>query len=217
MKFECFRGNRGTLTMLFCFALIIVSSCGLCILGSLRYWRFSVETQLRLNRCVGAAAGEFRDLLNLLVALNHEIYGLRSVTTFAEPSLVPFLKETLAQAVMDQESVYAKWNFKRLNWGTNEHCRGPTDTYLVLPEISLRRESDDQLGPKPFTWDDPVESSVFSVQALHDGYPTRAAVAEIFGGSNGIPGDHRKWESYWSCFGDCSGQRKTRYSRSGIH
>jgi len=192
MKFGI--GFQGVLHLPLLLAVFIISVSGFRIWGFLRNWRFLAETQLRLDRCVGEVAQEFRDSLNSIEKSNARIKKLRIAIQLAElePALIPPLQAVLVIQVGQQEFVRAKWVLRRARWSLDRGCGKAKDTAHLLPVLSFIRDPPDWIGPQALHWTgeggDSVSGGVgtmpeeFNFQVSHR---SRHAAAKVKGGMLG--------------------------------
>ena len=164
------------LPMLAAILILVVSGTG--TWGLLRNWRALVETQLRLDRCIGRVSLEFRDRMNRITKINSEITGLRlSVAAAAlEPTLIPPLKAALQFEVLRQEAELAVWKLRQLQWVSRQSCLRKGEWFLPLPGMHWTRPAEDPLGPQPLEWNGSLPKQ-FQIEAGHD---SRTAAALVF-------------------------------------
>jgi hypothetical protein len=188
--------QKGSMHLLLAVLLFFLTMSGFGVWSISRRWRHLVETQLRLNQCVGQVALQLRDSLNTLALANQRIYQVRlaMVAAVAEPSLLPALKTALQALVVQQEVAQIRWKVARARWLLPKACGNQPDLGLPLPGIPVTREVADILGPRPLRWTGQMPS-VFYVRRLHS---PRATSARIEGGSYGNPGETAKWRATWT-------------------
>lgn len=148
-------GTEGNTHVLMALILLVFTLGGLGTFGVLRKWRTHVETQLRLNRCVGKAAQEFRDVLESLLQRNREIRQLRVAIQAVQwkPWLIPPLRTALGAVVLRQEFSLNSWRVRTLQWRLSQGCDGRRkDDASSLPSLNFTREPPDLIGPKPLVW-----------------------------------------------------------------
>ena len=193
-------GMGGSLQVPLLMAILVVTLSGFGVWGYLRHWRFLVQTQLRLDQCIGKAALEFKDKLNTLIQLNGQMVALRAAVAVAEvsePAAVPPLKLALGILVHQQDGMIALWRLKKLQWLTSRGC-GRSDFPLPLPDFEYLRGPPDSLGPQVLSWRGEMPSS-FHFQINHS---PRAAAARVRRSSNEesveafIVSGH--WNAVWS-------------------
>ncbi len=173
---------------------IVIAGCG--IWGFLRHWRFMVETQLRLNQCVGRAAHDFRDTLNSLFLLNQKILELRASIEAAKlyPPLIPPLEAGLIVVVSKQDWIQVQWKAKSLKWFLSQGCGQRGDHALPLPGLEFTRDPPDSIGPKALRWSGQMPKS-FHLQIRH--FP-RVAAAKVQGDESDSIFERKKWISTWT-------------------
>jgi hypothetical protein len=149
-------------------AVFLISLTGFRIWGLLRNWRFLVETQLRLDRCVGQVAQDFRDVLNKIEKKNERIGQLRLAIKMAEiePWLIPPLQALLIAQVAQQEIATLQWNLKRGHWLIAKGCGKPRDKAHPLPALEFLRGSPDGVGPQELRWEG-IMPKKFDFQVMH--------------------------------------------------
>lgn len=133
--------SKGGLHVPLLLAVFLISFSGFRIWGFLRNWQFLVETQLRLDRCVGEVAQKFKDSLNSLETGNRRITKLRMAIQMAElePALIPPLQAVLLAQVVQQELIQARWKLKRGHWLVSRGCGKPSDSAYPLPALKFVR------------------------------------------------------------------------------
>jgi hypothetical protein len=186
---------KGGLHVPLLLAVFLISCSGFRIWGFLRNWRFLVETQFRLDRCVGRVAQEFRDSLNSLEISNQRITKLRAAIQMAElePWLIPPLQAILMAQVTKQELIRAGWDLKRGHWLISIGCGNPKDTAHPLPGFKFIRNPPDWVGPQALTWEE-IMPDKFEFQV---GHPPRYAAAKVEGGWDEKTG-RNQWKAIWS-------------------
>ena len=138
-----------------------------------------METQLRLNRCVGLSALALRRHLNLIENTNHAIHATRIAIRAAEVSLqfgaVPALRQAISVIVTAQEGSLAAWKVRQAVWLAREGCGKWGDLPAPLPDLQFRRGVPDDAGLQPLEWvgEKPHE---FKIQVYHR---PRVAVAKV--------------------------------------
>lgn len=189
--------ERGSLQVLLALFLVVLFIGGMGVLGLFRLWRFQVETQFRLNQCVGIAAHSLRDTLNSLVSLNGKIRRLRAAIAaigWWEPWLRPPLEAALEVVVVRQDFLKVKWNLQRQKWSLTNGCGNRRDHALPLPELHYVRDPPDDLGPQPLHW----EGEPPGILRIAISHQARAAVAELGGDiDEGILGQRQDWVTRW--------------------
>ena len=198
--FETLKLNQtGSLSILLCLWVLITVLSGLGILGFSRLLRTRVDTQLRLDRCVGEIAIEFRNELNRLVFLNRTIFRAKSNIKLAQVTgqfeLIPGHIQTIETTVLKQDLVFARWH--RRSWRI---CALPEDSPRLFPRFEdylERLPPGVGEGPGPLALKSLLDSSV--VVTLADG--RRSSSAEIFGGTDGSTDreaiENREWQARW--------------------
>ncbi|MEO5968902.1 MAG: hypothetical protein ABIQ95_03170 [Bdellovibrionia bacterium] len=182
--------TKGGLHVPLLLAVFLISVSGLRIWAFLRNWRFLVETQLRLDRCVGKVAQEFRDSLNSIEISNQRIKKLRIAIEMAqlEPGVIPPLQAVLIAQVTKQELIRAKWDFKRGYWLVSQGCGNSKDIAYPLPAFKFIRNPPDLVGPQALIWEE-IMLEKFEFQVSHR---PRYAAAIVEGGLD------EKWKATWS-------------------
>ena len=171
--------SRGSLHFPMVLVLTVLLVGGLGFWGVLRKWRWNVEIQLRLNRCVGETAQELRDNLEQVDLGNQTIRALRVSVRVAQGTgqieLVPPLLEAMQVAVTAQDLILASWRSRRILWAARGGCGRRGDWAPPLPDLNLSRGIPDLAGPQIVEWSggNPNE---FRIQAHHQ---PRAAAARV--------------------------------------
>jgi hypothetical protein len=186
--------EKGVLHIPLLIALFFITFSGFRIWGILRNWRFLVETQFHLDRCVGEVAQQFRGALNSLEASNVRIAQLRVAIQLAElePWLIPPLRGVLGAQVAQQELVKGRWQLTRARWFLHG-CGKMKDTTYPLPALNFVRDLPDLIGPQALHWKGVMPEN-FKFQVSHRSRHAAARVEE--GGRNG----NSQWRAYWSPF-----------------
>ncbi len=189
-----FNRVRGSFHLPLCWFVFTFVMVGFGVLGFLRNWRKLVETQLRLNQCVGEVALELRETLNLLGDSNQKINSLRLAIPAAriQPYLLTSLEVALAQIVASQEVLLFRWEIQKRKWFSLQGCGYPGDWAIPLPELSLRRNPPDSIGSQPLQWLG-EEPSEFYLQIVHR---SRGAAAQVERGS--LDKKNKKWSATWT-------------------
>ncbi|OFZ56030.1 MAG: hypothetical protein A2428_13835 [Bdellovibrionales bacterium RIFOXYC1_FULL_54_43] len=186
-------GERGSLHAPLLIATLLLTTAGFGIWGVMRSWQNTMKLQLRLDRCVGEAALEFRNRLYIIESANTRIRALRIALAAAtiKPILKPPLKVALTIEAARQDYQIARWKLKQADWLLKRGCGKPGDLALPLPAFQWTRLPADPIGQQPLSW--PGEyPNVFRFQAAH--FP-RISAAQVHpsqkGGSfNGKPSAH---------------------------
>lgn len=151
------------MVMILCLFLL----AGLGFWQLMKDWRKSVETQLRLNRCVGEAAMTLRGHLNILEKANHGIKAARAAIQSAQAAkqfyLIPPLLKSIQALVSVQEVQLSRWKVRQATWLVKMGCATLGDVPSVLPSLDVDREMADTAGQQPLHWvgERPQELKVF--------------------------------------------------------
>lgn len=189
-------GIQGSLQIPLLLAMFMIVMSGFGIWGFLRHWRFLMETQLRIDKCVGIAARDYRDVLNSVMAHNNQVHLLRAAILAAElsPELIAPLKVALAIVVAKQEFIRARWQVRRGRWLLTRGCGGSGDWALPLPALEFVRDAPDTTGPQALHWPGEFPAE-FHLQIKH--FP-RYGAAQVEGGCLETKLDCKKWKTVWS-------------------
>jgi hypothetical protein len=146
--------EKGAMHLPMLFAVLIMATAGFGTWGILRHWRFLVEAQFQVNRCVGQTAHDLRDILNSLRQGNHQIRKLRLAILAAhlKPELIPPLKTALNLVVAQQDFHQLKWKTIQAKWFVARGCGNLRDQVTPIPGLPLKRDPPDQIGPLPLDW-----------------------------------------------------------------
>ena len=179
------KGSVGILLML---SLLIISVMGFGTWGVLRKWRHMVESQHRLDRCVGDASLELHSRLKKIQQLNRQITITRQtlVTTVVLPEARPVLQGLLELLVVKQDFERARWSARQIRWLAERGCLGASSFARPLPSFHLTRPPRDSFGPQALTWE--RAPSRFLIQAAR---LPRSSAAQII--SNGGPDEPNKF------------------------
>lgn len=188
--------HSGALQIPLLLFLIVFVFAGFRIWGFLRHWKHLVETQLRLDQCVGTTAQEFRDQLNSLIQLNQRVWQLRIAIQAAQikPWLVPPLKMILILVTTRQEMIQFQWQLRQGKWMLSQGCGSRGDWALPLPSFDFKRDPPDSTGPMPLSWKGQMPKE-FYFYVMHS---PRHAAARVEGGSDGTLGQTKKWIAVWA-------------------
>lgn len=203
--------RKGALQIPLLFAVFLITFSGLRIWGFLRNWRYLTETQLRLDRCVGEAAQQFRNSLNSLEVSNQRITDVRTAIKMAElePWLIPPLQAVLLVQVAQQEWIRTRWEIKKGGWLLSQGCGKGKDTARPLPALDFIRDPPDPIGPQPLYWKG-VMPQFFQFQVSHRprhaaakverGQSDKISFESLELGSSGIGGNsgNGQWKANWS-------------------
>ncbi|HLD98802.1 MAG TPA: hypothetical protein VJB59_01000 [Bdellovibrionota bacterium] len=188
-------GERGSLHVPLLIATLLLSTTGFGIWGVMRSWQNIMKLQLRLDRCVGEAALEFRDRLKLIESANTRIKALRIALAAAtiKPILKPPLKVALTIEVARQDYQIARWKFKQADWLLKRGCGKPGDFARPLPAFQYTRFPPDPIGQQPLSW--PGEyPNVFRFQAAH---LPRVSAAQVYSPQKG-GNFNGKFSAHWA-------------------
>jgi hypothetical protein len=177
-------------------ALMMTALSGLGVWGLLRHWRFAVETQLRINRCLGEVAREFRDVLHSLESANQRIVALRAsiVAASVQPWLIPSLEAALSLEVAGQDLIQMKWTARSLKWLVIQGCGHRGDVAMPLPQLKYNRPPPDGVGFQPLEWRGKMPDE-FALQLQHS---PRYAAAVVKENQNGVVSGKSSWIAVWS-------------------
>ncbi len=197
----------GSIQVLMILLIFFFSFSGFGIWGFLRHWRFLVEDQFELDRCVGKSALDFRDSLNSIETSNRRIQELRASILLVQiqPELIPPLQLALQGVVLYQEKIRNQWEWKRVKRFTGFDCSKRRDQAEPLPRLEFVRDPPDELGSQILHWPGtmPMEFYFRIVRS------SRGAAARVFRnkefGVRGIETDEieaktqiSEWKAEWS-------------------
>jgi hypothetical protein len=187
--------QNGSLQVWLLLTLGVVCISGFGLWGVMRHWRFVVETQLRLNQCVGTTAQEFRSSLNKIDASNLRIKALRVSmgAAQAQPALAPPIQAALQLEVIHQNSLLALWKVRAVRWLAERGCRKSGDWGWPLPTLNYFRTPPDALGPQELQWRG-VMPEEFQFQARHS---PRFSAAVVRKESHAFQ-VQSSWKAFWS-------------------
>lgn len=198
------RRMQGSAHLIFVVLTVIMALAGFGSWGVFRHWRFLVEHQLRLNRCVGQVAHQLRDVLNEIESLNRRIENLRLAISAAKlyPPTVPPLQATLTIVVAYQESIRFRWALNQAQWLVQRGCGNRGDSARPLPSLEYQREPPDDLGPQTLSWVGKKPDQFF-IQADHK---NRHSAATVDSGETGndflsfknFPIGQNQWKTSWA-------------------
>jgi hypothetical protein len=189
-------GVAGAVSIPVLMLLVVGISAGFGSWTLMRKWSMMAHHQLRLNRCVGQVALEFRDRLTKLEDLNQRIKVLRGSIRVARfvPSLlptVPGLELALFASVTQQDFHRLQWRMTQGRWMFPGYCGNSRDQPRQLPSLEFTRGSPDDVGPQALEWkgDQP---DVFLFQIKHS---SRVAAARVDQDSET---SSQGWTARWS-------------------
>lgn len=190
-----FSNSQGILQIPLALALLAIVSGSVGCWELLRRWRNLAELQLRLDRCTGQTALEFKNTLEKMISSNQKIKAIRAsilATQGPSASLSP-LQATLIAVVGYQESQRIQWETERVLWISKQKCGSHSDVPLPLPPMDWIRDPPDHLGLQPLRWIGPIPEE-FHFEISH--FP-RAAAAKVYskGGSIDLPSH---WQAEWA-------------------
>ncbi len=188
------KNSEGSLQVTLLLILMITVMTGFGLLGLMRHWRFVVERQLRLNRCVAEVALDLRSLLNEIFQLNDRIQEIRAAILAAalDPPLIPPLRAAAEVLVQRQNYLLLKWKGRSGIWILQRGCGEKGDWAPPLPNLQFERLPPDTLGPQILRWPGGMVSEL-SLEAHHR---PRIAAARISKRSE-IAGLNRGWQATW--------------------
>lgn len=168
------RSTEGSLSLPLLLAIFTLTMSGFGVWGILRHWRFLVETQLRLNECVGVRSQDFKQTLISLASDNRKIRVLRGAIQLAtlRPDLIPPLEVALNSVVAKQELSRFQWKAKQAQWLLKQGCGHRGDKAYPLPDLQFTRDPPDTTGPQAIHWMGEMPSQ-FLIQLSHS--PRHAA------------------------------------------
>ncbi len=154
MKAWKFLDSRGVFQIPLLMILWVWVIAGFGIWGFFRNARFLVETQLRLDRCVGQVALHFKKTLESLESSNQKIQSLRAEIRIAElePWLIPPLEIALGAVAFHQGVLQAAWSSRWGAWLLSKGCGEREDRALALPLLKYIRDPPDLIGLQPLKW-----------------------------------------------------------------
>lgn len=135
--------------------LLILVMTGFGMWGFLRSWRWKVETQLKLDRCIAKTALNLAERQARLRTMNREIDALRLALSAATltPQAKPALLAALQIEVVRQDLELLRWNAVRAQWLAQRGCGGrPAKAIIPLPSLGWQRSPPDPIGPKGLRW-----------------------------------------------------------------
>jgi hypothetical protein len=190
------RGSRGSVQLIFTVVALVMAIGGFGVWGIFRNWRFQVEHQLRLNRCVGGVAHELRDTLNKIDSMNEQIRQLRSAILVAQvqPESIPLLQTALEAVVKAQDLLLLHWRGKQAQWVALSGCKNRRDYFLPLPNLKYVRALADHLGPRQLIWLEGEPRMLF----IHVSHKNRHAAARIEKDDDGKKTLTHRWKTYWT-------------------
>lgn len=151
MEVKPWRDRSGTLSLPLAMILAVTAAVGLGLLGTATLWLNRVQTQLELDRCVGAHAIALRDTLRFLESRNREIRILRAAGAGAlalgQVEIVAASRKASKVAAGLQDLALLRWDVKRTQWWLSRNCRS-SGKRQPLPELKLERGADDALGSR---------------------------------------------------------------------
>lgn len=192
-------GNRGSLQILLLIIVFFITMSGLGAWGFMRRWRYLVQAQLGIDRCVGMAAIQLRDHLNDIDKLNGRMKALRrsilvASTTAASQTLIPSLKLALQASYLNQERHLKQWQWFQLRWMLQVSCGKIKNQKLPLPSFKYSRLPPDQIGPQLLQWLVPDEDFYISAKSLSR---TSNAVISKKKATVNLPLDSKSWSASW--------------------
>jgi len=158
-------------------------------------WSQMTYHQLRINRCVGQVALDFRDRLIEIEDLNSKMSVLRGSIRVARvlPALAPLLpglELTLLGLVARQEVLLIQWRLRQMKWRVPGFCGNQRDRLFRLPALEFSRGVPDDVGPQLLRWDgDMPNEFLFQVQ-----YQNRASAAQVKRKSEAKT---QEWRAHW--------------------
>jgi hypothetical protein len=200
---ETFLSTQGSLHLPLAVAFFFITLVGFMLWGSMRHWRFLVETQLRLDRCVGILSHDFRDKLNALESSNQKMKIIRSTLAITPPSFTAPLQTALLGLVLQQDLTLAAWKVKQAQWILQKGCGNREDLKHPLPSFKFVRSYPDTLGPQPLTWEG-IMPDEFYFKASHSPRVAAAKVEADQGSTGGNKNEGwnptlgKKWKAVWS-------------------
>jgi hypothetical protein len=191
--------ERGALGAPLLLSLLAICFMGFGTWGILRHWRHAVETQLKLDRCVGEAALELKASLNRIESSNSRMRKERAgvVVTVIAPPIAAALRTVLMLEMAFQEFERLKWEGRRAMWIARGGC-GTThrDWTSLLPAMKWVRPPPDPLGPRPLVWMAPPGPSRLEIR-LKEGSRSAGAAVVTGADSTGVIFGKRTWKAKW--------------------
>jgi hypothetical protein len=173
--------------------LMAIFTGGFGVWSVMRNWRFHVETQLRLNQCVGKTALQLKSTLFSIENSNSRIKKLRMAiraAQVAQPPLVPALQGALTLQVVQQETELIQWRHTQFKWIRARGCGGWRDRAQLLPTLHYYREPPDLVGPQELKWTGIVPVSLW-IKVQNGSRVSGARVYEDNESSS-------RWKAFWS-------------------
>ena len=205
------RNKEGVLHAPLLMTTLLLCMGGFGTWGFLRSWRASMETQLRLNRCIGSQILKLRDTLNTLESLNHRMTEIRAAIAAASltPASAPLsstLRGALQLAAFQQDFIHTQWKVQQGKWQLFSTCGERRDYADPLPSLTYQRLPPDTLGPQPLTWPGKMPES-FCSQVYHRPRYSAACTKNSLESSlgNSLEGEkiqndfkNKKWTAHWA-------------------
>ena len=189
------RREAGVLILPLGVALVLLGLMALGTLGFMRNWRKLMETQLRLDRCVGEVALDLRNVQNSLEAANLRMKVLRAsiaAATVPSPPVAAALKRALELQALLENLTLKKWELRRIKWLVLRGCDSNRDLPRPLPNLPWIHDPPDPIGARPLRWPLGVQKEYY-VQLSHS---PRHAAASVSKERNAV--EILKWSARWA-------------------
>jgi hypothetical protein len=172
--------QSGALQLVFLVSLLVLLTAGLGIASFAKYWRLLMETQLRLDRCVGEKARELSEILNSIEKSNRRICELRNSQQDLEPESRTEFQVHIQSEVGNQQGMILKWRRKQAKWKKAKGCGQRGDQALPLRSLSWTRDPPDLYGAQSLRWEGSMPHEVL-VQLNHVPRAAAAMVRRVTG------------------------------------
>jgi len=159
---------NGSLHLPLSIALSIITFTGLGLIGLERNLKNITELQLRLDRCVGKTAIEYKNTLTKIEKINKKIKVARIALALSniEPEAAMALSVYLKKLIFSQNLLITKWRAKNVLWLSNKLCKKNSDLSGPMPTLPWVRDPPDMLGQKPLRWTG-KHTEVFRIWLYH--------------------------------------------------
>ncbi len=183
--------------------LIAASMAGFGIWGVMRHWNHSVQTQLRLDHCVGSEAMELKAMLNRIESKNTQIKLARAAAASAAiAQQLPLQKAAVVAgnvAAKLQDLELGRSRLRQVQWMAKRGCGERGDLGLPIPSMGwLPRRPPDSFGPQVLEWT-PSQPQRLRIAARHSPLAA-AAVVETAPGDVNAQLAEKRWTAAWTRF-----------------
>jgi hypothetical protein len=185
-------GRDGFFHVMLSLVCAITVITGLMLWGLLHQWKNLMDTQLRLDKCTGQLAVDFKHKLETVKEMNYVMIATRASISAAMASVygeatVPALQAVLTAEYSLQELQQVEWDAQAVKWLATGGCGKNGDIAIPVLPLNWSRPPPDNIGENAISLDSLPKQ--VRIEAYH--LPRKsAAILER--------SDDESWSTYWT-------------------